>query len=105
GELDAGIVMIGILPTLDRDDLVSSNLSAVDRYTLLNDQIVAALPFVTSTTGSFDRGRQPSPPCSRSLYDECSSCDSSSCFSRFRQGFIRSAVRGNHPDFEPAARR
>ncbi|TQE39154.1 glutamate--cysteine ligase, partial [Streptomyces ipomoeae] len=42
GELDAGIVMIGILPTLDRDDLVSSNLSAGDRYTLLNDQIVAA---------------------------------------------------------------
>ncbi|MFI9151238.1 glutamate--cysteine ligase [Streptomyces sp. NPDC053367] len=41
-ELDAGIVMIGILPTLDRDDLVSSNLSAADRYTLLNDQIVAA---------------------------------------------------------------
>jgi gamma-glutamyl:cysteine ligase YbdK (ATP-grasp superfamily) len=42
GEVDAGIVMIGILPTLDRDDLVSSNLSAVDRYRLLNDQIVAA---------------------------------------------------------------
>ncbi|MEU3281183.1 glutamate--cysteine ligase [Streptomyces antibioticus] len=42
GEVDAGIVMIGILPTLDRDDLVSSNLSEVDRYTLLNDQIVAA---------------------------------------------------------------
>jgi gamma-glutamyl:cysteine ligase YbdK (ATP-grasp superfamily) len=42
GEVDAGIVMIGILPTLDRDDLVSSNLSAGDRYTLLNDQIVAA---------------------------------------------------------------
>ncbi|MFJ5265450.1 glutamate--cysteine ligase [Streptomyces sp. NPDC088387] len=41
-EVDAGIVMIGILPTLDRDDLVSSNLSEVDRYTLLNDQIVAA---------------------------------------------------------------
>ncbi|MGW5204673.1 glutamate--cysteine ligase [Streptomyces griseoincarnatus] len=41
-EVDAGIVMIGILPTLDRDDLVSSNLSAVDRYALLNDQIVAA---------------------------------------------------------------
>ncbi len=35
-------MMIGILPTLDRDDLVSSNLSDVDRYTLLNDQIVAA---------------------------------------------------------------
>ncbi|MDF3299653.1 glutamate-cysteine ligase family protein [Streptomyces tropicalis] len=42
GEVDAGIAMIGILPTLDRDDLVSSNLSAADRYTLLNDQIVAA---------------------------------------------------------------
>lgn len=42
GELDAGIVMIGILPTLDPGDVVSSNLSAVDRYTLLNDQIVAA---------------------------------------------------------------
>ncbi len=40
--MDAGIVMIGILPTLDRDDLVSSNLSDVDRYALLNDQIVAA---------------------------------------------------------------
>ncbi|MEZ7003183.1 glutamate--cysteine ligase [Streptomyces sp. AD55] len=42
GELDAAIAMIGILPTLDRDDLVSSNLSAVDRYALLNAQIVAA---------------------------------------------------------------
>lgn len=41
-EVDAGIVMIGILPTLGREDLVSSNLSDVDRYTLLNDQIVAA---------------------------------------------------------------
>lgn len=41
-EVDAGIVMIGILPTLGQGDLVSSNLSDVDRYTLLNDQIVAA---------------------------------------------------------------
>ncbi|OIK06562.1 glutamate--cysteine ligase [Streptomyces monashensis] len=41
-EVDAGIVMIGILPTLGPDDLVSANLSEVDRYTLLNDQIVAA---------------------------------------------------------------
>jgi gamma-glutamyl:cysteine ligase YbdK (ATP-grasp superfamily) len=41
-ELDAGIVMIGILPTLGHGDLVSANLSAADRYTLLNDQIVAA---------------------------------------------------------------
>ncbi|MFJ9041989.1 glutamate-cysteine ligase family protein [Streptomyces sp. NPDC102406] len=41
-EVDAGIVMIGILPTLDADDLISANLSDVDRYTLLNDQMVAA---------------------------------------------------------------
>ncbi|MFD9216823.1 glutamate-cysteine ligase family protein [Streptomyces sp. NPDC059544] len=41
-EVDAGIVMIGILPTLDGKDLVSANLSDVDRYVLLNDQIVAA---------------------------------------------------------------
>ncbi|WJV50157.1 glutamate--cysteine ligase [Streptomyces flavofungini] len=41
-EVDAGIVMIGILPTLSRQDLVSANLSDVDRYVLLNDQIVAA---------------------------------------------------------------
>ncbi|GHH50515.1 glutamate--cysteine ligase [Streptomyces candidus] len=41
-EVDAGIVMIGILPTLGRDDLVHANLSDVDRYALLNDQIVAA---------------------------------------------------------------
>jgi Glutamate-cysteine ligase family 2(GCS2) len=36
-EVDAGIVMIGILPTLGAHDVVSGNLSAVDRYTLLND--------------------------------------------------------------------
>ncbi|MFJ9867067.1 glutamate--cysteine ligase [Streptomyces sp. NPDC101165] len=42
GEVDAGIVMIGILPTLEPDDVVSANLSEADRYTLLNDQIVAA---------------------------------------------------------------
>jgi gamma-glutamyl:cysteine ligase YbdK (ATP-grasp superfamily) len=42
GEVDAGIVMIGILPTLERDDLISANISDVDRYTLLNDQIVSA---------------------------------------------------------------
>ncbi|MET9802931.1 glutamate--cysteine ligase [Streptomyces sp. NPDC006368] len=41
-EVDAGIVMIGILPTLTEGDLVSGNLSDVDRYMLLNDQIVAA---------------------------------------------------------------
>ncbi|MEV6166220.1 glutamate--cysteine ligase [Streptomyces sp. NPDC052052] len=42
GEADAGIVMIGILPTLGRQDLVAANLSDVDRYTLLNDRMVAA---------------------------------------------------------------
>ncbi|WP_030921608.1 glutamate-cysteine ligase family protein [Streptomyces sp. NRRL B-24720] len=42
GEVDAGIMMIGILPTLDHRDLVSANLSDGDRYALLNDQMVAA---------------------------------------------------------------
>ncbi|MFD3656897.1 glutamate-cysteine ligase family protein [Streptomyces sp. NPDC058620] len=42
GEVDAGIMMIGILPTLGREDVVSANLSQVDRYTLLNDQMAAA---------------------------------------------------------------
>lgn len=38
----AGIVMIGILPTLTGEDLVRSNLTAADRYALLNDQIMAS---------------------------------------------------------------
>lgn len=41
-EVASHIVMIGILPTLSSQDLVSSNLSAADRYTLLNEQIMAA---------------------------------------------------------------
>ena len=41
-EVDAGVLMIGILPTLAHGDMVTGNLSAVDRYMLLNDQIVAA---------------------------------------------------------------
>ncbi|ALO06962.1 hypothetical protein AQF52_1366 [Streptomyces venezuelae] len=41
-ELDAGVVMIGILPTLAQSDLVFENLSAAARYTLLNNQILAA---------------------------------------------------------------
>lgn len=41
-EVAANIVMIGILPTLSGDDLVSANLSDADRYTLLNEQIMAA---------------------------------------------------------------
>lgn len=39
-EIDAGVVMIGILPTISRADLVTANLSAVDRYSLLNEQIL-----------------------------------------------------------------
>ncbi|MFI8436813.1 glutamate-cysteine ligase family protein [Streptomyces sp. NPDC079020] len=41
-EVDAGIVMIGILPTLGQRDVVSANLSEAERYTLLNDQMAAA---------------------------------------------------------------
>lgn len=42
GEVDAGIMMIGILPTVGSADMVRGNLSEVDRYALLNDQMVAA---------------------------------------------------------------
>ncbi|MEU7021844.1 glutamate--cysteine ligase [Streptomyces sp. NPDC046203] len=38
----AGVVMIGILPTLTQDDTVLSNLTVADRYALLNDQILTA---------------------------------------------------------------
>ncbi|MFG2141558.1 glutamate-cysteine ligase family protein [Streptomyces sp. NPDC048650] len=41
-EVAARIVMIGILPTLTAADLTATNLSAVDRYMLLNDQMRAA---------------------------------------------------------------
>ncbi|MFE0426591.1 glutamate--cysteine ligase [Streptomyces sp. NPDC058953] len=41
-EVGAGIMMIGILPTLKQDDLVSGILSDDNRYTLLNEQIVTA---------------------------------------------------------------
>lgn len=41
-EVAANIVMIGILPTLTHEDLVSANLSDADRYTLLNERIMAA---------------------------------------------------------------
>ncbi|MGK5631841.1 glutamate-cysteine ligase family protein [Streptomyces sp. URMC 123] len=41
-EVSAEIVMIGILPTLTGRDLVSANLSDVDRYRLLNEQVIAA---------------------------------------------------------------
>ncbi|GHF03430.1 MULTISPECIES: glutamate-cysteine ligase family protein [Streptomyces] len=41
-ELDSGIVMIGILPTLTRRHAITANLSAADRYALLNEQILAA---------------------------------------------------------------
>jgi hypothetical protein len=41
-EVGARIVMVGILPTLGAQDLVQANLSRADRYTLLNDRILAA---------------------------------------------------------------
>jgi len=41
GEVGARIVMVGILPTLQAQDLVSANLSRADRYTLLNERILA----------------------------------------------------------------
>ncbi|MFC6062939.1 glutamate-cysteine ligase family protein [Streptomyces ochraceiscleroticus] len=41
-EVAARIVMIGILPTLTPEDLVSSNLSEADRYMLLNNEMRAA---------------------------------------------------------------
>ncbi|MGK5548058.1 glutamate--cysteine ligase [Streptomyces sp. URMC 127] len=41
-EVDSGVVMIGILPTLEDRHLVSANLSADDRYAMLNAQVVAA---------------------------------------------------------------
>ncbi|MEE4418733.1 glutamate-cysteine ligase family protein [Streptomyces bugieae] len=41
-EVAAGIVMIGILPTLDAADLTVASLSENDRYVLLNDQMRAA---------------------------------------------------------------
>jgi hypothetical protein len=42
GKADSTIVMIGTLPTLKPDHLVLANLSADERYRLLNDQMVAA---------------------------------------------------------------
>ncbi|GAA4928572.1 glutamate--cysteine ligase [Streptomyces coeruleoprunus] len=41
-ELGAGILMIGILPTLTWQDVELANISDVDRYLLLNQQVVAA---------------------------------------------------------------
>ncbi|MCZ7434645.1 glutamate--cysteine ligase [Streptomyces sp. WMMC1477] len=41
-EAHGRVLMIGILPTLGPDDLISANFSRADRYTLLNDQIMAA---------------------------------------------------------------
>ncbi|WP_225850586.1 glutamate-cysteine ligase family protein [Streptomyces sp. HPF1205] len=40
-EVGAHIIMVGILPTLEAQDLVSANLSRADRYTLLNERILA----------------------------------------------------------------
>jgi len=42
GKADCTLVMIGALPTLTPDHLVLANISANERYRLLNDQIVGA---------------------------------------------------------------
>lgn len=42
GESSAQIVMIGVLPTITGEELVPSVFSQVDRYAMLNDQIMAA---------------------------------------------------------------
>lgn len=41
-EVGARIVMVGVLPTLTNDHAVLDNMSRNDRYSLLNDQILAA---------------------------------------------------------------
>ncbi|MDT0265744.1 glutamate--cysteine ligase [Streptomyces sp. DSM 44915] len=42
GEFDAQVVMTGVLPTITAEQMVPGSLSLGDRYTLLNDQIMAA---------------------------------------------------------------
>jgi gamma-glutamyl:cysteine ligase YbdK (ATP-grasp superfamily) len=42
GEFGAGLVMTGVLPTISADEMVRESFSPGDRYTLLNDQIMAA---------------------------------------------------------------
>ncbi|GAA3859131.1 glutamate--cysteine ligase [Streptomyces sedi] len=42
GEFDAQVVMTGVLPTITAEQMVPTSLSLGDRYTLLNDQIMAA---------------------------------------------------------------
>lgn len=72
-ELGAGIVMIGILPTLTRQDVDLANISSGDRYLLLNDQILTSRGedfswTSTAWSGSAARPppshrRRPAPPC------------------------------------------
>ncbi|WP_049564549.1 glutamate--cysteine ligase [Streptomyces sp. SBT349] len=42
GEFGARLVMTGVLPTITAEQMVPASLSPRDRYTLLNDQIMAA---------------------------------------------------------------
>jgi hypothetical protein len=42
GKADCGLVLIGMLPTLTPGDLVLANLSANERYRLLNDEMAGA---------------------------------------------------------------
>ncbi|MFC5995647.1 glutamate--cysteine ligase [Pseudonocardia hispaniensis] len=62
GDYTAQIVMIGILPTLDRDHLVASSITEGDRYRVLNEQIlgVRGEPIRLDITGAAPPGR-PGP--------------------------------------------
>jgi gamma-glutamyl:cysteine ligase YbdK (ATP-grasp superfamily) len=61
-EFGARLVMTGVLPTISAEEMVPGSLSAGDRYTLLNDQIMAArgerirldISGVETLTRSFD---------------------------------------------------
>lgn len=60
-EIDAGVVMIGILPTISRADLVTANLSAVDRYSLLNEQILMMRGRISPSTSTASSGSSGAP--------------------------------------------
>ncbi|WP_326600227.1 glutamate--cysteine ligase [Streptomyces sp. NBC_01803] len=62
GEFGARVVMTGVLPTITAEEMVPASLSPGDRYTLLNDQIMAArgesirldITGAETLSGSFD---------------------------------------------------
>lgn len=55
GELDCKLVMIGILPTIRDDDLTLKNLSSLNRFKALNEQVMQArkgVPMHLEITGN-----------------------------------------------------